>query len=481
MRMRNPFIANSLANISYMKKLKFKYTLLSLLGLLLAFTMQSASAQAETRTLNLYFPHTKESLKITYKKDGRYIPSAMRRLNLFFRDWRRNAVTKMDPKTIDLLWELYADLGAKKPAHIVSGYRSPKTNAMLRRIGRHVARRSQHMRGKAIDVYFPDIPISRLRGSAFVRRVGGVGYYPRSGKYGFVHIDSGSVRHWPRMSSSKIARIFKTYRNTIGARKYRRNSVATTMVATAASRKNNSSGRITRGPSNIVPKSIRKVAIASKPATPLPRPRPLAVAMAAAAADTMIIPASAPVPQKNFGVRRSLIHDNAIALINLPSSEVQRSNRSAKSSFAADIRSGKAKSLPLIRPLQTANAAASGESSNWPSLRLFSNSDELIRHNGAPRAFTSDETMSNEDKSALASMISMLTGNNSRPVSDQQSSASGKSDRLIVNRSAKSDMLTRNQLRRRMSSVSMTGSTARLAGNLEAVLRAPDKPIAFNQ
>ena len=99
----------------------------------------SPAAAGETRTLALYQVHTKESLTVTYKKNGRYIPSAMKQINHIMRDWRRDAVTKMDPKTIDLMWELHADLGSKKPIHIISGYRSSKTNAMLKRIGRRVA------------------------------------------------------------------------------------------------------------------------------------------------------------------------------------------------------------------------------------------------------------------------------------------------------------------------------------------------------
>jgi uncharacterized protein YcbK (DUF882 family) len=138
----------------------------------------SASASAEERTLSMYFTHTKESLTITYKRNGKYVPNALKKINWFLRDWRRNEPTKMSLETVDLLWELHADLGSKKPIHIVSAYRSPRTNAMLRRIGRKVARKSQHTRGNAIDFYFPDVPVEKIMGSALVRKVGGVGYYP---------------------------------------------------------------------------------------------------------------------------------------------------------------------------------------------------------------------------------------------------------------------------------------------------------------
>ena len=170
-----------------------------------------ATAGGETRTLSLYHVHTKESLTITYKVNGRYIPSALEKINYLMRDWRRKEVIRIDPKTIDLMWELHADLGSTRPIHIICGYRSPKTNAFLKRIGRNVAKKSQHMVGKAIDLYFPDIPTEKLRNSALVRQVGGVGYYRSSGPSGFVHIDSGKVRTWPRISPSQMAKIFRDY------------------------------------------------------------------------------------------------------------------------------------------------------------------------------------------------------------------------------------------------------------------------------
>src|SRR4029079_15181276 len=103
-----------------------------------------ASAGGETRTLSLYHVHTKESLTITYKVDGRYIPSALEKINYLLRDWRRKEVIRIDPKTIDLMWELHADLGSTRPVHIICGYRSPRTNAFLQRLGRHGAQKSPH-------------------------------------------------------------------------------------------------------------------------------------------------------------------------------------------------------------------------------------------------------------------------------------------------------------------------------------------------
>ncbi|NJM30285.1 MAG: DUF882 domain-containing protein [Rhizobiales bacterium] len=177
-------------------------------------------AGGETRTISLYHIHTKEHLNVTYMENGRYVPSAMKKINWFMRDWRAKKSVRMDPKTIDLIWELHADLGSKKPIHVVCGLRTKKTNSFLKRVGRGVARKSQHVLGKAIDIYFPDVSTKKMRNSALVRKVGGVGYYSRSaGPTGFLHVDSGKVRHWgPRISQREMAGIFKQYKKTIGAR-----------------------------------------------------------------------------------------------------------------------------------------------------------------------------------------------------------------------------------------------------------------------
>ena len=165
-----------------------------------------ASAAAQTRALELYFTHTKESIKVVYKRNGRYDAAGLRDLNRFLRDWRRNESTKMDPELFDLLWEVQQEFGGKK-IYVVSAYRSPATNAMLRGRSRGVAKNSQHMAGKAIDFYIPGANLSKLRAAGIKRQVGGVGYYPRSGSP-FVHFDTGSVRAWPRMSYGELAKIF---------------------------------------------------------------------------------------------------------------------------------------------------------------------------------------------------------------------------------------------------------------------------------
>jgi uncharacterized protein YcbK (DUF882 family) len=180
-------------------------------GLLLAVAgvaiTSKASAVGETRTLSLYEIHTKESLTVTYMRDGKYDQEALAKLNHFMRDWRANKETHMDPHVIDLVWTLHELLGSKEPVHLISGYRSVATNDKLRRAGGGQAKHSQHSLGKACDINFPDVPVKTLRASALIQEVGGVGYYPTSG-VPFVHVDTGRVRMWPRMPRLQLAALF---------------------------------------------------------------------------------------------------------------------------------------------------------------------------------------------------------------------------------------------------------------------------------
>lgn len=164
-------------------------------------------ARAETRTLKLYFIHTKERAEITYKRNGRYIQSGLNEVNRFLRDWRQNEPTKMDPQLIDLLWETYQTVRARDYIHVVSAYRSPKTNTMLRSRSSGVAQKSQHTLGRAIDFYIPGVSLKTLRDAGLKLGGGGVGYYPKSGSP-FVHLDVGNVRHWPRMSRGELVSVF---------------------------------------------------------------------------------------------------------------------------------------------------------------------------------------------------------------------------------------------------------------------------------
>ncbi len=115
----------------------------------------------------------------------------------------------MDPQEIDLLWEVYQEVGAKEPIEIICGYRSSGTNEMLRGRSKNtgVARHSQHTLGKAIDFYIPGVPLEKLRETAMRLQGGGVGYYPTSGSP-FVHLDVGNVRAWPRMTREQLVKLF---------------------------------------------------------------------------------------------------------------------------------------------------------------------------------------------------------------------------------------------------------------------------------
>src|SRR5690348_1331837 len=169
--------------------------------------LQDAVADGETRTISMHHLHTNEDITITYKRNGRYDEEALKKINWFLRDWRRKEAIKMDPHLIDLVWEVWHEFDTKKPIDIVCGYRSPQTNAMLRHRSGGVARYSQHMLGKAMDFYIPGVPLEKIRVAGLRLARGGVGYYPTSGSP-FVHLDTGGVRYWPRMSREQLARIF---------------------------------------------------------------------------------------------------------------------------------------------------------------------------------------------------------------------------------------------------------------------------------
>lgn len=192
-----------------LRKLPKALTTAMLSAALILPTAIPATVQAESgnRTLKLYFIHTKEKTEITFKRNGRYDQRGLKQLNEFLRDWRRNEPTKMDPRLFDLVWEVYQKVGGRGYINVVSAYRSPATNGMLRSRSKGVAKKSQHMLGKAMDFYIPGVKLATLRATAMKFQVGGVGYYPTSGSP-FVHLDVGSVRAWPRMSRQELASLF---------------------------------------------------------------------------------------------------------------------------------------------------------------------------------------------------------------------------------------------------------------------------------
>ena len=166
---------------------------------------ETAAANGDTRTLDLYHSHTGESIQATFRVNGSYDPAVLEKLNWFLRDWRNNDRTRMDPRLFDVVWEAYRTAGATQPIVIVSAYRSPQTNAMLRHRSHGVAEHSQHILGRAMDTTMPGMPMERIREIGMRLQHGGVGWYPSSN---FVHLDVGSVRAWPRMSYDQLARLF---------------------------------------------------------------------------------------------------------------------------------------------------------------------------------------------------------------------------------------------------------------------------------
>jgi uncharacterized protein YcbK (DUF882 family) len=173
---------------------------------------QEATAYGDTRTISLYYTHTKETLNATYKRNGYYDQAAIKQLSYHLRDWRRDEPTNMDPKLFDVLWEVYREAGYEgQTINVVSAYRSPETNGMLRRRSRAVAKHSQHTLGKAMDTTMPGVSMSKIREIGVRLQRGGVGYYPTAGTP-FVHLDVGGVRAWPRLSSSQLVRLFPDQR-----------------------------------------------------------------------------------------------------------------------------------------------------------------------------------------------------------------------------------------------------------------------------
>lgn len=168
---------------------------------------QNANANGETRSLTMHHAHTNELITITFKRDGSFDSGALEKLNWFLRDWRVDEPISMAPQLFDILWFVYREVGASEPIKVMSAYRSPGTNAMLRRRSRAVAKESQHMRGNAMDIHIPGVSMARVREIGMRLQRGGVGYYPGAGSP-FVHLDVGSVRSWPRMPRDQLERLF---------------------------------------------------------------------------------------------------------------------------------------------------------------------------------------------------------------------------------------------------------------------------------
>jgi len=155
--------------------------------------MTEAGRRFETRRISFRHAHTGESFSGVYRVGDKYLPEAFDRINYVMRDFRTGEVFPMDPRVVDILSLIHERSDSKTKFEVLSGYRSPKTNAMLRRASSGVAKNSFHMYGQAIDIRLPDMRTSKLRRVALNLKAGGVGYYPKSN---FVHVDTGKVRSW---------------------------------------------------------------------------------------------------------------------------------------------------------------------------------------------------------------------------------------------------------------------------------------------
>jgi uncharacterized protein YcbK (DUF882 family) len=275
-------------------------------------------ATPEVLSLKLYNIHTQETGTFVFKRGGVYDSAGLQALNVFLRDWRRNLPTKMDPHLFDLIYQVYRASGSRDYIHVVCGYRSPETNGMLRRRSKGVAENSQHMQGKAMDFFIPDVALAKLRQIGLQMQTGGVGFYPTSGSP-FVHMDTGSVRHWPRMTRQQLVQIFPNGRTLYipsdgkplpgyaealadyKARKASGGAVATFAVATANTSK---PAKLAPAIADAAPIQLASADVAddeddsiddSAPAAPVRK----AVAVAAAAYDTSTIPLPHLAPRRD--------------------------------------------------------------------------------------------------------------------------------------------------------------------------------------
>jgi uncharacterized protein YcbK (DUF882 family) len=295
--------------------------LASLLLLAGAGSVHDATALGETRTLSFHHTHSGEDLTVTFKRNGRYDEDGLKQINHFLRDWRSQDQTTMDRHLFDIIWEVYRDVDGKQPIQIISAYRSPSTNAMLRRRSSGVARFSQHMLGHAMDFFIPGIPLEQIRFAGLRLQRGGVGFYPTSGSP-FVHLDTGSIRHWPRMNHDQLARVFPDGRTVhipsdgnplrgyelakadIEKRgngddesysKSRPSLLASLFRGKVAADEDDESGAASVAPAKPSPASLMAAAVPVKSAdVPVPRSKPAPATFQLASADSQTIPAARP-------------------------------------------------------------------------------------------------------------------------------------------------------------------------------------------
>lgn len=154
---------------------------------------RTALAHEKERVIALYNAHTGESLKAVYWAAGEYVAESLQDISVLLRDYRTGDIKEIDPRLIDFLHRLRRRARSRGPYQVVSGYRSPKTNEILRKHSAGVAKRSLHIQGRAVDILLPGVDLPVLHRAALSLRAGGVGYYPNPG---FLHLDTGRVRSW---------------------------------------------------------------------------------------------------------------------------------------------------------------------------------------------------------------------------------------------------------------------------------------------
>jgi len=165
---------------------------------LISYSSKSAFASidaitSEDRALSLYNPITKESFDGVFWRNGTYDTEALQDINYLMRDTHTDAIKQIDKALLDLIFSISIKLNPQKPFHVICGYRTPETNALLLKRNKSAVKNSYHLKGQAVDIRLPGLKTSVLRGAAYKLKRGGIGYYPRRR---FVHIDVGPVRYW---------------------------------------------------------------------------------------------------------------------------------------------------------------------------------------------------------------------------------------------------------------------------------------------
>jgi len=170
-----------------------KLLYLAFIALIVFSAPLAAQESSDARTLKFYHTHTLKTLQVTYYENGLYLLEPMEQLRDFLADWRDGEKKEIDPKLMDILWQIQRATGNQDTFEVISAYRSPGTNDYLRSKSKGVAQSSQHVLGRAIDVRLRGMDTKKLRDVALALKLGGVGYYEKTD---FVHVDTGRVRRW---------------------------------------------------------------------------------------------------------------------------------------------------------------------------------------------------------------------------------------------------------------------------------------------